>query len=126
MILCKHTPKLKLEIWLSCFCAVDERIQFWVEFHLSQISTFQFPRFSFVKDGIYDTLRQVSSLERLCKSKQKSPGQVDSLDNFFSPKFMGRIIARMLSVKAMENDTVIHTQFNILRACPLISAIKIL
>jgi len=111
MILCKHTPKLKLEIWLSCFCAVDERIPFWLEFHLAQISAFQC---------------QVSSLEQLFKSKQKSPCQVDSLDNFFSPKFMGRIIARMLSVKAMENDTVIHTHFNILRVCPLISAIKIL
>ncbi len=58
--------------------------------------------------------------------KQKSPLQVDSLDNFLSPKFMGRIIARMLNVKAMVNDIIIHSQFNILRSRLLISAIKIL
>jgi len=33
--------------------------------HLFLISTFQFPRFPFIKDGIYATLRQVSSRERL-------------------------------------------------------------
>jgi hypothetical protein len=30
----------KLEIWPSRFCTVDKRIQFWDEFHISQISIF--------------------------------------------------------------------------------------
>jgi hypothetical protein len=40
-------------------------IQLVNSFNLSRISTFQFPRFPFVKDWIYASLRQVSSRERL-------------------------------------------------------------
>jgi len=70
----------KFETWHSCFCTVDERIQFWAEFHLSQISTFQF---------------QVSSRERLLITNvdllsKKYPAQVMWI--FFYIKSLNNII----------------------------------